>query len=77
MKAKQRDSRWRYEISTMVLENEEYKLVPKSAEMLFRPEEVFLSGHVECADNVFNIEAFVGHIIEGEVSHFWFSQSIL
>ncbi len=51
----------------MALENEDYKIIPQSAVMLFKPEEITLTRHVDCAQGVFSIDAFLGQIISGEV----------
>lgn len=68
LKAKQKNGKWQYEISIMALEAEDYKVVPQSAVMLFKPEQVVLSHHKDCADNVFGIEAFLGQVISGEIT---------
>lgn len=69
MKAKQRDGKWYYEVSIMALESEDYKVVPQSAVMLFKPEEVSMPRYMDCAEKVFSIEAFLGQVISGEVVH--------
>lgn len=61
--------KWQYEIVFMALENEEYKIVPQSAVMLFKPEGVSMHRHLDCAEKVFSIEAFLGQVISGEVCY--------
>lgn len=68
LKPKQSDGKWQYEISIMALENEDYKIIPQSAVMLFKPEEITMTRYLECAQGVFSIEAFLGQIISGEIT---------